>query len=673
MKLHRLFLLLVALLAVFVCSAAEPARSFYDKTECQIAMRDHTRLYTAIYAPKYGPPAPIIIFRTPYSCSPYGEGQFPDAFEKGYMRSYLDRGYIVVMQDVRGRFMSEGYFVHVRPKGVGPVDEATDSYDTVEWLIRNVPNNNGRVGFAGSSYPGFYAMMGGLSGHPAVKAVSPQAPVTDWFMGDDVHHNGVLMLADSYRFLSGMNTPRIRIPSRESIVTGRRTEPDEWSFFMQHRSLAEVTGLIGRNDFWTDMTEHPDYDSWWQERNLLKVCRDVCPAVLVVGGTFDAEDCYGAWNLFRALRKQSPSTSAFLVIGPWAHGAWRNTSGKLGDFDFGREASWQYYMKHFEVPFFDYYLWGKPDRDLDFGSRSDAPTNEDQKRESKSGAEASLIAPYSTSKGRSARRRNRMIRRANALAVKKGKTNRKQSADVLTLPEVAVFTSGDNRWHEFNSWLPREAKRQTFFLTEDGLLGTKAPKSGKSSTSYLSDPSNPVPYRAKFSTYRPKEYMVADQRFVSDRSDVLTFATEPLADSLTLIGPVDVALHVQTSLPSADFVVKLIDVYPDDGPMQSYQMLIRGDVMRSDYRNSFSQPEFFTPDQAAVVPFRMTDIAHTFLPGHRVMIQVQSSWFPLVELNSQTALDRWTVHSSQFEKGTISVLHERNNPSSVAVWQLPAK
>ena len=328
----RLFsaLLLAGLLTAAAAFARQPVDELYDKAEYRIAMRDSVKLYTAVYTPKTDAKAPILIFRTPYGCAPYGPGEFPRGFGSGYMRSYIDRGYIVVMQDVRGRFMSEGEFVHVRPAGYGETDETTDSYDTVEWLVKHVPHNNGRVGFAGSSYPGFYAMMGGLCTHPAVKAVSPQAPVTDWFMGDDVRHNGVLMLTDSYRFLSGMNTPPGHTPTEKMPPMSKRTRPDEWSFFREHATLAELTELQRPNPFWEELAEHPSYDAWWQARDLRRACYNVQPAVLVVGGTFDAEDCFGAWNLYRAMVRQSPATPCHLVVGPWAHGAWRNGSGKLG-------------------------------------------------------------------------------------------------------------------------------------------------------------------------------------------------------------------------------------------------------------------------------------------------------------------------------------------------------
>ena len=357
MKLRRFLFLLWAGLLVAAAACAQPVSTLYDKTEYRIAMRDSVRLHTSVFTPKAPGKAPIIIFRTPYGTGPYGEGQFPGSFEKGYMRSYVDRGYIIVQQDVRGRYMSEGEFMHVRPAGFGSVDETTDSYDTVDWLVKNIPGNNGRVGFAGCSYPGFYALMGGLSGHPAVKAVSPQAPVTDWYMGDDVHHNGVLMLSDAVRFLNSMNTPAGHEPTDKMPRRGLTISPDERTFFLTERpTRADLTKLLAPNAFWEEMAEHPDYDEWWRARDTRRACYNIRPAMLVVGGTFDAEDCYGAWNLYKAVLRQSARTPLHLVVGPWAHGAWRGDGRTLGDFDFGEEASGAYYMEHFEAPFFDCYL-----------------------------------------------------------------------------------------------------------------------------------------------------------------------------------------------------------------------------------------------------------------------------------------------------------------------------
>lgn len=599
----RRYLILLWALVLAAVAPAQPVSDLYVKTEHDIAMRDGVHLHTTVYRPKAAGRAPILIFRTPYGTGPYGADAFPGSFTKGYLRYYIDRGYIVVQQDVRGRYMSEGEFMHIRPAGEAATDEMTDSYDTVEWLVENVPGNNGRVGFAGSSYPGFYALMGGLCGHPAVKAISPQAPVTDWYMGDDVHHNGVLMLTDAVRFLNSMNTPAGHTPCERMPKRSLSMKPDEYTFFREHATLSDLTALLAPNAFWTELSVHPDYDAWWQLRDTRRLCHDVAPAVLVVGGTFDAEDCYGAWNLYRAIASQSPATALHLVVGPWAHGAWLGDGRRLGDYDFGEEASGAYYVEHFELPFFEYYLCDRGDAD--------------------------------------------------------------------PLPAVSVFSSGDNRWHAFGEWTPPQSEPLTLYLCAGGVLSTERPAAAASSTSYLSDPSDPVPYLETFTTRRPKEYMVADQRFLSGRSDVVAFISEPLSEPLTLVGPVDVDLRVSLSTTDADFVVKLIDLFPEDGSETSgRRMLIRGEVMRGRYRDGFSTPEAFKPGRPEAVRFRTTDIAHTFRAGHRLMIQVQSSWFPLMERHPQQFIDLWHCSEEDFVPCRVTLHHDRKHPSSVTVRKL---
>ena len=382
----------------------------------------------------------------------------------------------------------------------------------------------------------------------------------------------------------------------------KRPRPDEWSFFREHATLAELTELQRPNPFWEELAEHPSYDAWWQARDLRRACYNVQPAVLVVGGTFDAEDCFGAWNLYRAMVRQSPATPCHLVVGPWAHGAWRNGSGKLGAFDFGREAAWEYYMEHFELPFFDHYLKGEGAAD--------------------------------------------------------------------PLPAAAVFSSGDNRWHTFGRWTPSEARKLTLYLADGGRITTEKPTVKNSSTSYTSDPADPVPYIATSGTRRPKEYMIADQRFLEGRKDVLTFVTEPLAEDVTLAGPVEASLKVALSTSDADFVVKLIDVYPDEGEKAGMQMLVRGDVVRGRYRDGFTRPKAFVPGSPETVPFRTTDIAHTFRAGHRIMVQVQSSWFPLTERNPQQFIDLWRCAASDFVPCRVTLFHQRDRASSLTVYKL---
>lgn len=368
------------------------------------------------------------------------------------MRSYVDRGYIIVRQDVRGRYMSEGEFMHVRPAGFGSVDETTDSYDTVDWLVKNIPGNNGRVGFAGCSYPGFYALMGGLSGHPAVKAVSPQAPVTDWYMGDDVHHNGVLMLSDAVRFLNSMNTPAGHEPTDKMPRRGLTISPDERTFFLTERpTRADLTKLLAPNAFWEEMAEHPDYDEWWRARDTRRACYNIRPAMLVVGGTFDAEDCYGAWNLYKAVLRQSARTPLHLVVGPWAHGAWRGDRAYAGRLRFRR------------------------------------------------GGLRSLL--YGTFRG--------ALFRLLPLGARHGRPAAARGGFLVGRQPLAYV----------RRWTPSEARKLTLYLAGGGRITTEKPTVKNSSTSYTSDPADPVPYIATSGTRRPKEYMIADQRFLEGRKD----------------------------------------------------------------------------------------------------------------------------------------------------------
>lgn len=594
-----LYLFLAGLFLVHA-ACAQPVGDLYAKTEYRIPMRDGVELYTAVYSPLKPVDAPILILRTPYGCGPYGEGRFPAGLEEGYLRSYVDRGYILVMQDVRGRYMSGGEYVNIRPAGQGETDETTDSYDTVDFLVQNVEGHNGRVGFTGCSYPGFYAMMGGLSAHPAVKAVSPQAPVTDWFMGDDTHHNGVLMLGDAFSFIPRMSFSQLHVPSETMPAASRIARPDDlYEFYLGCGTLDSLSRLLGDVPFWTEMAAHPVYDAWWQARDLRRACYNIRPAVLVVGGTFDAEDCFGAWNLFKAIRRQSPATECRLVIGPWSHGAWLSGDGRLGDFDFGEEAGWEFYVENFELPFFEYYL-------RDRGAPDD-------------------------------------------------------------LPQVAVFTSGSDRWNTSAEWPPRSSREHVFYLTEEGKLADRKPQAKRSSSVYTSDPSDPVPYKHPRGTPREKAYMLADQRFTEGRSDVLTFVTEPLAEEMTLLGPVTASLETALSTTDADFVVRLIDCFPDEGDKAGYRMLVRGDVMRGRFRKSFSHPAPFVPGEVENVTFTMPDIAHTFRSGHRLMICIQSTWFPLAERSPQQFVDLWRCRAADFVPCDVRIFHQRDHASSIRV------
>lgn len=616
-----LFIFLLLPLACFGQTEQDSAwiRDNYTKMEQYIPMRDGIKLFTAIYLPKdKSEKHPILMVRTPYSCSPYGK-DFSGRLWGGHWKYYARENYIIVVQDVRGRWMSEGEFMDVRPfnknkKSNTDIDEASDTYDAIDWLVKNLPDNNGNVGIFGISYPGFYSTMAAASGHPALKAVSPQAPVTDWFMGDDFHHNGAFFQMDGFSFYSGFGKPR----PKPTTVGPRGFDfkvRDNYKFYLEAGSLKNLARLMGDSiQFWKDMYAHPNYDEWWKARNARVAMYDIKPATLVVGGLFDAEDCFGAWALYKAIEKQSPSTNNKLVMGPWYHGQWSSRDGSfLGNVKFGTNTSF-WYQNNIEIPFFNYYLKGKGD---------------DPK-----------------------------------------------------LSEATIFFSGENEWRKLDQWPPSNSSSRAIYLDANGALSWNKPGSSKSSSEYISDPAHPVPYTEDVHFSRTRDYMTDDQRFASRRSDVLTFQTLPLDEDLVLAGSVTADLKVTISSTDADFVVKIIDVFPDDFryssdvnqpnrstggsyPMNGYQMLVRGEIMRGKYRNSFENPEAFKPGKVETVKFDLPDVAHTFKKGHRLMIQIQSSWFPLADRNPQKFVNIYECEESDFQKATIKVHHESANSSNI--------
>jgi putative CocE/NonD family hydrolase len=598
-------------------------RDNYTKKEVSIAMRDGIKLFTAIYIPKDATEKhPILMIRTPYSCSPYGEQNFTPGLWTRHWRYYARENYIIVIQDVRGRFMSEGEFVDIRPfnpdkKTNNDIDEASDTYDTIDWLIKNISNNNGNVGVFGISYPGFYSTMAALSGHPALKAVSPQAPVTDWFKGDDFHHNGVLFLMDAFAFYAG----GFGYPRPVPTTTGhggavKWPANDNYQTYLQTGALKNFMSLTGDSvKFWKDLYAHPNRDIWWEARNPRNFVGDIKPAMLVVGGLFDAEDCFGAWNLYKAIETKNPSSHFNkLVMGPWFHGQWSTSDGtNMGNVQFGSNTSF-WYQNNIEIPFFNYYLKGK--------------------------------------------------------------------GDISQISEANIFLSGANEWRHFSQWPPAESESKSIYLQENGKLSWNRSSVKNNYDEYISDPSHPVPYTEDIHFDRTREYMTDDQRFASRRTDVLTYETDILNEDLTLAGVVTADLKVSISSTDADFVVKLIDVFPDDFkyegvakqnsgreayPMGGYQMLVRGEIMRGKFRNSFSNPEPFKPNKVEEVKFDLPDVAHTFKKGHRLMIQIQSSWFPLGDRNPQKFMNIYEANDSDFQKATIRIYHDGANSSNIVL------
>ena len=591
----------------------------YTKKEVLIPMRDGVKLFTSVYTPKDSSEKhPILITRTPYSCAPYGEDKY-NSYWKSYLLTYLKEGYIMVTQDVRGRWMSEGEFVDVRPfnanKKGKEIDEASDTYDAIDWLVKNIPNNNGNVGVFGISYPGFYSTMAAASNHPALKAVSPQAPVTNWFVGDDFHHNGAFFIMDCFSFYSSFGKPRPQ-PTTVGPKDFDYYTHDNYKFYLETGTLKNFAKLMGDSiKFWKDLYAHPDYDVWWQARDARNATKVLHPAMLWVGGNFDAEDNWGAWNAYKAAEANNKAKDFNrIVMGPWYHGQWAGKDGThLGNVRFGSNTS-EWYQQNIEVPFFNYYLKGKGD--------------------------ASSIA------------------------------------------EANIFLTGANEWKQFKQWPPAEAVNQEIYLHASGKLSWDKPGVQKSFSGYTSDPSKPVPYAEEVHFNRTREYMTDDQRFAARRPDVLVFQTDTLTEDVTVAGNVVADLLTSISTTDADFVVKLIDVFPDNlshndvniyadedpikkYPMGGYQMLVHGEIFRGRYRNSFEKPAAFTPGKVEEVKFKVADVAHTFLKGHRIMVQVQSSWFPLADRNPQQFVDVYHCDDKDFIKSDIKIYHDAVHASKI--------
>lgn len=614
----------IALLGISVPRAAsaqglEHVKAHYTKYEYKIPMRDGKRLFTAVYVPKDDSQSyPILLKRTPYSAKPYGADQYPENL--GPSPLFGKEGYIFVYQDVRGRWMSEGEFVHMRPhrtkkQGKQDIDESTDTWDTVDWLVKNVKGNNGKVGIAGISYPGFYTAAGIIDSHPAIKAASPQAPVNDWFAGDDWHHNGAFFLAHMFNWMSRSGRARPEPTKKYPRETFDYGTPDGYEFYRRIKTLSEIDAKYLKGDvaFWNETLKHGSYDEFWKARNIRPHLKNVKPAVMTVGGWFDAENLFGALETYKSIEANNPKTTNTLVMGPWRHGAWSRDAGdSFGDVPFNSKTG-EFYREHIEFPFFQKHLKGK---------------------------------------------------------------------DTAEHPEAWVFETGTNQWRKYDQWPPQQAKAQSlYFHAGEHLAIDDQPKDDETAfDEYLSDPNKPVGYMSTIETGMKAEYMIADQRFATKRSDVLVYRSEELGQDVTIAGPIEVDLFVSTSGTDCDWVVKLIDVYPDDYPdpkenpkevrMGGYEQLVRGDVMRGKFRNSLERPEPFQPDEPTRVRFTMPDTYHSFRAGHRIMVHVQSSWFPLVDRNPQQFLDIYHAKESDYQKATQRVFRSSDMASRLKVLVL---
>ena len=629
-----LFLLILSAHSQKAASGQQPVAlefvpAHYTKYEFRIPMRDGKRLFTAVYVPKSvafkdAGPYPFLMDRTPYSVAPYGEDRYPkhlgpsEEFEKG--------GYIFVYQDVRGRWMSEGEFVEMRPhiddkKGSLDVDDASDTYDTIEFLLKHISNNNGKVGIWGISYPGFYTSASMIDSHPALVAASPQAPMTDLFLGDDAYHGGAFMLSANFGFYAffrpqeGTQTPKQTAPFDFGT-------PDSYEFYLKAGNTANLDKqyLKGSNWLFNDQLKHTTYDAYWQQRDLSRHMKNVKCAVLVVGGWFDAEDLSGPYRTFYATSKFNPATPTTLVEGPWVHGGWARGDGShLGDVQFGAKTS-EYFQQQIQFPFFEHYLKGK----------GEPP------------------------------------------------------------PKAIVFETGTNVWRHFDQWPPKQASPRMLYFHAGGKLSFEPPTEVQSRDDYESDPNHPVPFVGYTTNTVPQRYMVDDQRFASTRTDVLTYTSDPLEEDVTIAGPISPKLKVSSSSTDSDFDVKLIDVYPNDFPnpgeegrpnkrildtppllMGGYQQLLRGEPFRAKFRNSWEKPEPLVPEKMTDIHFSMPDLFHTFRRGHRIMVQVQSSWFPLTDRNPQVFTDIPNATADQFTKATEQVYHQKDAASGVELLVMP--
>lgn len=611
---------------------AESIRAHYSKFEAAIPMRDGVKLFTTIYVPNDldGGPWPFLLMRTPYSAGPYGADRYRDKL--GPNQRYEESGFIFVFQDVRGKFLSEGEYVNMRPvdpaKGPKSTDETTDTWDTIEWLLSHVDGHNGKVGMWGNSYPGFYAASGVIDSHPALVAVSPQAPIADWFKGDDMHHHGAFTLGMAFNFFSSFGRPRPE-PTTERGERFDTKNADGYDFFLGVGPLANLNGedyLGGEIEFWNETAAHPNYDEFWQSRNLLPHLHNVGAAVMIVGGWFDMEDLYGPLHIYRSIEEKNPKVRNMLVMGPWRHGHWNSEDTRvLGHADFGFNAA-EWYRDNVDLPFFEHLLKGKADPKL---------------------------------------------------------------------PEALVYETGANRWRSFDSWPPAGTESTSLYLSEAGALSWTAPAPANADApadaaradSYVSDPAKPVPYTAEVNQGWNPSYMTEDQRTFGRRPDVLVYQTEVLESDLTLAGPIGAELWVSTTGQDADWVVKLIDVHPPQHPdaetppspsdpvawKGNLQQLVRGEIFRGRFRDSYETPAPFVPGEPALVRVPLQDVFHTFLRGHRIMVQIQSSWFPLFDRNPQSWVGNiFEAEAKDFVKATHTVHRSPELPSRLEIQVLPA-
>lgn len=616
-------------------AAKHSVRAAYTKYEYRIPMRDGVRLFTTVYVPKDASrPYPFLMERTPYGAGTHAAGELrygvdwmPEAL--GPSPEFEASGYIFVDQDVRGRYMSEGKWQEMTPHAKATLEpgegrESEDMHDTVAWLLKNIPNNNGKVGILGISYPGFYAAASIIDSHPAIKAASPQAPVADLYMGDDSYHGGAFKLAANFDFYAAFTAVENPTPLPKTWADFAYGEADGYDFFLKRLTLSTIAGAMSerQRELFMPNIEHDTYDAFWQSRAIGPHMKNVKAAVLTVGGWYDAEDFEGPFTIHRAIARHNPATSNALVIGPWVHGGWaRDDGARLGHVRFDANTS-EYFRREIQFPFFEQHLKGvKP---------------------------ATKLAP------------------------------------------VTVFETGTNVWRSYATWPPLPARPRTLYFGAGGSLTWQQPAGEGGHDEYVADPRRPVPYIGYPATGVPKEYMVSDQRFAATRPDVLVYQSAVLDEDVTVAGEVIPKLFVSTTGTDADWVVKLIDVYPanypadepgaarsgnDVGPpavnLGGFQQLVRGNPLRGKFRDSYEKPAPFVPGKVEAISYGLGAVNHTFRRGHRIMVQVQSSWFPLYDLNPQTFMRIPEAKPEDFRKATQRVYRTPAMPSGLQLSVMP--
>jgi uncharacterized protein len=595
------------LCCLLLCGCARKESSQWDKTEVMIPARDGVKLHTLIFAPKGAATAlPFLIERSPYG---FDNGRAESTLETRY-KQLANEGFIFVLQDIRGRYQSEGQFVMTRPprdpSNPQSIDEGTDAYDTIDWLLKNVPNNNGRAGLLGISYGGWLTAMALIEPHPALKAVSEQASPADMFLGDDFHHNGAFRLSYGFEYVARMETGKI-----QSRFDFDKHDTFDWYLTLGPLSEIDARYFHGEKPTWNNFVNHPNYDSFWQRQAVNLILKKTTIPNLNVAGWWDQEDYYGPMKIYETLEKSDTDHKNYLVVGPWRHGGWGGEGKSLGPIDFGGDQS-KYFRESIEAPWFAYWLKDK---------------------------------------------------------------------GVLNQPEAMTFETGRNTWERYDAWPPRDGIQiRKLYTGSNGTLSFDAPRDASENAfdSYLSDPAHPVPYRHRPipPTYSNNsgwtQWLVEDQRFVDQRPDVASWSTTPLNGDLVIAGDVTAHLFASTSGSDSDWIVKLIDVYPEnDEKLPGYELMIDSEVFRARFRNSFEHPEPVEPGRVYEYAIDIHSADHAFRQGHRVMLQVQSTWFPLIDRNPQTWVENiFTAPASAYQTATQKIFRSSNYATYV---ELPMK